>query len=108
MKNKIIAVMVALSLVIAAILTANTHESCTHHFRFHTQMIVRVLTENTVSTAVACTPTNHNWQEYALTSDKIYEVENPADYMDGLTAISKRCIYVGEASNCRLPVKMTI
>lgn len=28
------------------------------------------------------------------------ELENPADYMAGLTAISKRSIYVGEAKNC--------
>lgn len=39
---------------------------------------------------------------------KMYELENPADYMDGLTAYSKRCIYVGEAEYCRLAVKMNI
>lgn len=108
MKTKIIAVFVALSLLIATTLTGKTHTNCSHTC-VHTHVLVRMMTEVSVCSAVSCKPINHNWQEYALLSNKTYEIEDPTYYMEGLTAISKRCIYVGEATDsCRLAVKFII
>ncbi len=105
MTSKIIAVFVAFTLTLTTGLTAKNCKICDNTC-VHRHIIVRTIVESTDSIESSCTPNNHNWQEYALTSDKIHEVENPADYMDGLTAISKRCIYVGEADYFSLAVKM--
>lgn len=104
MKIKIIAVFVAFTLAFTTVLTAKICKICVSTC-VHTQIIVQTAAETTETLESSCIPNNHNWQEYALTSEKIYEVENPADYMGGLTAISKRCIYVGEADYLRLDVK---
>lgn len=106
MKNKIIAVVVVISLIFTALLTVKPHKTC-EYVCMQAQSIVRVMTSSTITAAHSCEPCNHDWQEYAITI-KMYKIENPADYMDGLTAISKRCIYVGEAEHCRLPVKFNL
>lgn len=95
MKNQIIAIAVALSIFAAMAITC-PHERCTcAHNR---QVIVQTMTTSiTALTVHDHNPNNHNWQEHAISSEKTYKIENPADYMEGLTSISKRSIYVGEA-----------
>ena len=94
MKNKIIAIAVALSILTATLLLAPVQT--TMHICMHTQSIVRVMTSSTVTGTVHnYSPNNHNIQELAVSLEKNHE--NSADYMEGLTSISKRSIYVGEA-----------
>ena len=106
MKN-IIIIMVAFSLILATVTTAlNTYSE--HRICMHTQAIVRTMTTSTTAYAVYNhTPNNHNLQELAITLEKNHEFANSADYMEGLTSISKRTIYVGDAER-RFPVKMII
>ena len=95
MTNRILAVLVALSVLIATIGTAKNYDADTH-VCMHTQSIVRVMTSSTVTGTVHnYSPNNHNIQELAVSLEKNHE--NSADYMEGLTSISKRSIYVGEA-----------
>ena len=97
MTNRILSVLVALSILIATIGIARTYDSDTH-ICIHTQSIVRVMTPSTVTGTVhSHTPNNHNLQEMAVALEKNHDFANSADYMEGLTSISKRSIYVGEA-----------
>lgn len=107
MKNKIIAVFVVVSVLIATTLTARPHEKCTH-VCMHTRSIVHVMTSSTAAQTVhSYSPNNHNLQEMVVSLVKTQDFANSADYMEGLTAISKRCIYVGEAAeDCRSSVRI--
>lgn len=94
--NRIIAAIVAVSILIATFGMARPHES--HTLCMCSQSIVRVMTTSTATAAVHNhAPNNHNLQELALSLEKTHDFANSADYMDGLTACSKRSIYVGEA-----------
>ncbi len=107
MKNSIIVVLVAFTLVIATTLKVKNNDvfinTCMEKHAT-TEIIVELIDRPEFSFA----PTERCGQEYYLTSEKIYELENPADYMDGLTAISKRCIYVGEAEYSCIAVKLNV
>ena len=95
--KKIILIMVAFSLILATVTTAlnNCSEHC---ICMHTRAIVRTITTSTTAYAVYNhTPNNHNLQELAITLEKNHEFANSADYMEGLTSISKRSIYCGDA-----------
>ncbi len=107
LKKQIIAVLVAFTLVLATSMTAKNDKACINTC-VQTYEIIRTAAEFTDGPQVSCAPINHILQEYISTGEEIYELENPADYMDGLTAISKRSIYVGEAEYCRLAVKLNI
>lgn len=97
MKNRIFAVLLAVSLMMTAILTARIHDKC-NGLCVHTQSVVQVMTNSTVTEAVHDhAPNNHNLQELAITLEKSHEFADAADYMEGLTAISKRSIYCGDA-----------
>lgn len=97
MKNRIFAVLLVISLMMTSILTARIHDEC-NGLCMHTQSVVQVMTSSTVTQTVHNhAPSNHNLQELALTLEKTHEFANSADYMEGLTAISKRTIYVGDA-----------
>lgn len=95
--KKIILIMVAFSLILATVTTVlNTYSE--RHICMHTQAIVRAMTTSTTAYAVHHhTPNNHNLQELAITLEKNHDFANSADYMEGLTAISKRTIYCGDA-----------
>lgn len=107
MKNKIIAVFVVVSVIIATTLTARPHEKCTH-LCMHSQSIVQLMISSTnAQTVHGHSPNNHNLQEMVISLVKTQDFANSADYMEGLTAISKRCIYVGEtAEDCRSSVRI--
>lgn len=95
--KKAICIIVALSLLVATMnigaISPENSKLC-----MKTQLIMEVMTTSTTASAVHNhTPNNHNLQESAVTIEKMHEIENPADYMDGLTAYSKRTIYVGDA-----------
>lgn len=97
MKNRIFAVLLAVSLMMTAILTARIHDKC-NSLCMHTQSVVQVMTSSTVTQTVHNhTPNNHNIQEQAVVLEKKHDFANSADYMEGLTAISKRSIYCGDA-----------
>lgn len=97
MKNRIFAVLLVISLMMTSILTARIHDEC-NGLCMHTQSVVQVMTSSTVTQTVHDhAPNNHNLQELAITLEKSHEFANAADYMEGLTAISKRTIYVGDA-----------
>jgi hypothetical protein len=87
--------MVAFSLILATVTTALNNYS--EHLCMHTQAIVRTMTTSTAYAVHNHTPNNHNLQELAITLEKTHEFANSADYMEGLTSISKRTIYVGDA-----------
>lgn len=94
--KKLILIMVAFSLILATVTTAlNTYSE--HHICMRTQAIVRAMTTSTVYAVHNHTPNNHNLQELAITLEKTHDFANSADYMEGLTAISKRSIYCGDA-----------
>lgn len=96
--KKIILVMVAFSLILATVTPALNNYSEHHIVCMHTQAIVRTMTTSTTAYAVYNhTPNNHNLQELAITLEKNHEFANSADYMEGLTSISKRSIYCGDA-----------
>ena len=96
MTNRILTVLVALSVLIATIGTVVKNYDADMHICMHTQSIVRVMTSSAVTGTVHnYSPNNHNIQELAVSLEKKHE--NSADYMEGLTSISKRSIYVGEA-----------
>lgn len=98
MKNRIFAVLLAVSLMMTAILTARIRDDC-NGLCMHTQSVVQVMTSSTVTEAVHDhhAPNNHNLQELAITLEKTHDFANSADHMEGLTAISKRSIYCGDA-----------
>ena len=105
MKNRIFAVFLVVSVLIATTLAAHPHNYCTCA---DTQSVMQEATDISFAETVCSAASPHCYlQETALVHIKLYEIENPAYYMDGLTAISKRSIYVGEAE-CRLSVKMNI
>lgn len=96
--KKIILIMVAFSLILATVTTALNNCSEHHIVCMHTQAIVRTMTTSTTAYAVHNhVPNNHNLQEMVVTLEKTHDFANSADYMEGLTAISKRTIYVGDA-----------
>lgn len=97
MKNRIFAVLLVVSLMMTAILTARIHDKC-NGLCMHTHSVVQVMTNSTVTEAVHDhAPNNHNLQELAITLEKSHEFADAADHMEGLTAISKRSIYCGDA-----------
>ena len=105
--KKIILIMVAFSLILATVTTALSNCS-EHHICMHTQAIVRTMTTSTTAYAVHNhVPNNHNIQERAITLAKNHEFANSADYMEGLTASSKRSVYVGDAER-RFSVRINI
>lgn len=94
--KKIILIMVAFSLILATVTTALS--TCSEHLIcMHTQAIVRTMTTSTAYAVHNHTPNNHNLQELAMTLEKNHDFANSADYMEGLTSISKRSIYCGDA-----------
>ncbi len=106
LKNKIMVVLVAFTLVLATVMIVSD-KACINPC-METHAITEIIVELIDDLESSCIPINRNCQEYAITEEKIDELESPADYMDGLTAISKRCIYVGEAECFRLAVKRNI
>lgn len=102
--KKLILIMVAFSLILATIALNNYSE---HHICMHTQAIVHTMTTSTAYAVHHHTPNNHNLQELAMMLEKDHDFANSADYMEGLTAISKRTIYCGDAE-MRFSVKMII
>jgi hypothetical protein len=105
--KKIILIMVAFSLILATVTMALNNYS-EHRICMHTQAIVRTMTTSTAAYAVHNhTPNNHNIQEQAVALEKTHDFANSADYMEGLTAISKRSIYCGDADR-RACVKLNI
>lgn len=108
MKTKVIAVMVALSILVAAILTVRPTENHSH-ICLRTYSIVQIMTSSTMTSTVHNhTPNNHNLQEMVVSLVKTHDFANSADHMEGLTAISKRCIYVGEAASDQIAVKRNL
>ena len=108
MKTKVIAVMIALSIIVATILTVRPTEKHSH-ICLRTYSIVQVMTSSTMTSTVRNhTPNNHNIQEMVVSLVKKHDFANSADYMEGLTAISKRSIYVGEAASDQIAVKMNL
>lgn len=95
--KKLICIMVVFALLFA---TFNTQvcPKCTHAHRSPALVLSTTTAINTAS-CEACKnqPNNHNLQEMAVTLEKIHDFANSADYMEGLTAISKRTIYCGDA-----------
>ena len=106
MKNRIFAVLLVVSLVLASTLTVRIDDDCAN-FSTHAQ-IVQLMTVSSVALTVHNhAPNNHNLQELALTLEKTHEFANSADYMEGLTASSKRSVYVGDAER-RFSVRINI
>lgn len=98
MKNQIIALAVALSIIAATVLLTPM-QTCMH-VCVNPALVISAMTSSiVVSTAHNHAPNNHNLQELALSLEKTHDFANSADYMDGLTACSKRSIYVGEADS---------
>lgn len=106
MKNRIIAIAVAFSVLIATLLIAPMQTSM--HVCVSPSLVISVMTTSAVAmTAHNHTPNNHNLQELAMTLEKNHDFANSADYMEGLTSISKRTIYCGDAER-HFTVKMII
>ena len=96
MKNRIIAIAVAFSILTATVLLAPMQTST--HVCISPSLVISTMTTSAVAmTAHNHTPNNHNLQEMAVALEKTHEFANSADYIEGLTAISKRTIYVGDA-----------
>lgn len=96
MKNRIIAIAVAFSVLVATLLIAPLQTSM--HVCVSPSLVISVMTTSAVAmTAHNHLPNNHNLQEMALALEKKHDFANSADYMEGLTAISKRTIYCGDA-----------
>lgn len=96
MKNRIIAIAVAFSVTIATLLFAPMQTST--HVCVSPSLVISTMTTSAVAmTAHNHTPNNHNLQEMAVALEKTHDFANSADYMEGLTAISKRSIYCGDA-----------
>ncbi len=96
MKNRIIAIAVAFSILIATLLFAPLQTST--HVCVSPSLVISTMTTSAVAmTAHNHTPNNHNIQEQAVALKKNHDFANSADYMEGLTAISKRSIYCGDA-----------
>ena len=96
MKNQIIAIAVALSIIAATVLLAPM-QTCMHVCVNPALVISARTTSAVITTAYNHAPNNHNLQELAGSLEKNHDFANSADYMEGLTSISKRSIYVGEA-----------
>ena len=96
MHIRIIALAVAFSLLTAIVVQVPL-QTCTHVCVNPVAVITVMTTPAVATTAHNHTPNNHNLQEMALTIEKTHDFANSADYMDGLTASSKRSVYVGDA-----------
>ena len=94
--KRIIALAVAFALIAATVLKAPLQTS-THVCVIPSLVITTMTTSAVAMTAHNHTPNNHNLQEMAVALEKTHDFANSADHMEGLTAISKRSIYCGDA-----------